>query len=353
MKTGSLVLATLGMLAAASPASAERFTSWYGAIEGGGNWIEQFELQEYLTPLAGPPSDATMRTEPGWAALVTVGYAFPEDWRLEVEAGYRYNGLDTIQPSGGLPAPIDGHFRNFTVMANAVHDIVSPQGVVLSVGGGVGAVHSRLDSTGLATDFDGDDVSLAFQGIAGLSVPMADWLDMSLNYRFLYVRAMNLVDENTAAPALSTVSLEDFKSHTLTLGFRFGSRPGEVPMMQAEAPPPPPPPQVPRQYIVFFGFNKCNITASADNVLSEAANAARQLGTVSVRISGHTDTVGSVASNQKLSECRANAARLNLVAKGVPDNAIRATGYGEGQLLIQTGDGVKEPQNRRVNVDLD
>jgi outer membrane protein OmpA-like peptidoglycan-associated protein len=72
-----------------------------------------------------------------------------------------------------------------------------------------------------------------------------------------------------------------------------------------------------------------------------------------VRISGHTDTVGSVAANQRLSQCRANAARLNLVGKGVPDSAIRASGYGESQLLIQTGDGVKEPQNRRVNVDLE
>ena len=353
MKTGSLVLATLAMLAAARPATAERFTSWYGAIEGGGNWIEQFELEEYLTPLGAPPSQSMLRTDPGWAAMVSLGYAFDEEWRLEVEGGYRDNQFDTILPAGGVTSTIDGRFRHFTLMANAVHDIVSPQGVVLSLGGGVGAVHSRMDSTGLATAFDGDDVSLAFQGIAGLSVPMNDWLDMSLNYRFLYVRAMNLVDENAAAPALANVSLEDFKSHTVTLGFRFGSRPGEAPVVEAAAPPPPPPPDVPRQYIVFFGFNKCNITPSADNVLSEAANAVRQLGSVTVRISGHTDTVGSVSANQKLSECRAGAARRNLVTKGVPVEAIRTAGYGESQLLIQTGDGVKEPQNRRVNVDLD
>ena len=84
MKTGSLVLATLALLASAGPAAAERFTSWYGAIEGGGNWIEQFELQEYLTPPAGPTENAMMRSQPGWAGLVTVGYAFPEEWRLEL-----------------------------------------------------------------------------------------------------------------------------------------------------------------------------------------------------------------------------------------------------------------------------
>ena len=353
MRTGSLVLATLGVLAATGPAAAERFTSWYGAIEGGSNWIEQFELEEYLTPLGAPPAASMMRAEPGWAAMVSLGYSFEEAWRLEVEGGYRSNSLDTILPAGGTTTTIDGRFRNFTLMANLVHDIVSREGIVLSLGGGIGAVHSRVDATGLSSAEDGDDVSLAFQGIAGLSVPMNDWLDVALNYRFLYVRSMNLVDENAASPALANVSLEDVKSHTVTLGFRFGERPGEVPVVQAAPPLPPPPPEVARQYIVFFGFNKCNITPSADMVLSEAANAARQLGTVTVRISGHTDTVGSVAANQKLSECRAGAARTNLVGKGVPAEAIRSTGYGESQLLIQTGDGVKEPQNRRVNVDLD
>ena len=91
---------------------------------------------------------------------------------------------------------------------------------------------------------------------------------------------------------------------------------------------------------------------NADQVLSEAANAARQLGSVSVEISGHTDTVGSARANQKLSECRANAAKTNLIGKGISQNMISATGYGETKLWVQTGDGVKEPQNRRANVDL-
>ena len=103
---------------------------------------------------------------------------------------------------------------------------------------------------------------------------------------------------------------------------------------------------------MFFGFNKCNITANADEVLSEAASAARELGSASIQISGHTDTVGSTAANQKLSECRAKAAKSNLVSKGISASSISAIGYGESRLLVQTGDGMKEPQNRRANVDL-
>ena len=69
------------------------------------------------------------------------------------------------------------------------------------------------------------------------------------------------------------------------------------------------------------------------------------------QVVGHTDTVGSARYNQKLSECRANAAATNLEGKGVPDGAIHTSGKGKTDLLIQTGDGVKEPQNRRDHRD--
>jgi len=103
---------------------------------------------------------------------------------------------------------------------------------------------------------------------------------------------------------------------------------------------------------VFFGYNKCNITAEADAVLSEAAAAAKSGGSASVRIVGHTDTSGSNAYNQKLSECRANAAKTNLVGKGVSEGSISASGKGETQLAVATGDGVKEPLNRRSTIDI-
>jgi OOP family OmpA-OmpF porin len=108
----------------------------------------------------------------------------------------------------------------------------------------------------------------------------------------------------------------------------------------------------PKTFIIFFGFNKCNITAEADAVLSEAASAANSGSSASVRIVGRTDTVGSNSYNQKLSECRANAAKANLVGKGVSEGSVSTSGKGESELMVQTGDGVKEPQNRRATVDL-
>jgi OOP family OmpA-OmpF porin len=143
----------------------------------------------------------------------------------------------------------------------------------------------------------------------------------------------------------------DEHNHTVTLGLRYGYD-DPPPPPSPPTPPVTPPPPAPKQFIIFFGFNKCNITAEADAVLSEAAAAAKSTGAAAVRIVGHTDTVGSNKYNQKLSECRANAAKSNLVGKGVPEGAISASGKGESELMVQTGDGVKEPQNRRATVDL-
>ena len=68
--------------------------------------------------------------------------------------------------------------------------------------------------------------------------------------------------------------------------------------------------------------------------------------------SNRPDTSGSNAYNQKLSECRSDAVKTNLVGKGIGEGTISTSGKGEAELMVQTGDGVKEPQNRRATVDL-
>jgi outer membrane protein OmpA-like peptidoglycan-associated protein len=134
----------------------------------------------------------------------------------------------------------------------------------------------------------------------------------------------------------------------LQASFKIGETQAVPAGPAAETPIPPPI----KHFIVFFGYNKCNITAEADQVLSEAAAAAKSTGSAHIDIVGHTDTSGSSAYNQKLSECRANAAKTNLVGKGIGAGSISTSGKGETELMVQTGDGVKEPQNRRATVDL-
>jgi len=120
-----------------------------------------------------------------------------------------------------------------------------------------------------------------------------------------------------------------------------------------EAPPAPPPP-VPllRKFMVFFDFDKSNITPEASQVISEAVKTARQLGPVRIMITGHTDTVGSLRYNQALSERRAMSVKNEMVRLGMNGTDIMTEGRSFRDPLIPTGPGVREPQNRRAVIDL-
>jgi len=273
--------------------------------------------------------------ENGWAGLGEVGYAFNGRWRVELELGMRRNEVDKIEFIGSVDT---GDVRNYTGFVNAVWDAPISNKWALSLGAGIGLDHVTAAFFGS----HGDDTVFAAQGIAGLTYQMSTHWDLDLNYRYLWA----------ADPQVEIFGVTndlDITKHTITIGFRYGF--DEPPPPEPVAPPMVPPP-APKHFIIFFGFNKCNITAEADSVLSEAASAAKSSGSASVTIVGHTDTVGSPKYNQKLSECRANAAKSNLVGKGVPEGAISASGKGETELMVQTGDGVKEPQNRRATIDL-
>jgi outer membrane protein OmpA-like peptidoglycan-associated protein len=67
-------------------------------------------------------------------------------------------------------------------------------------------------------------------------------------------------------------------------------------------------------------------------------------------VDGNTDTSGTPQYNQGLSERRARTVAEELVRDGVPQNAISMHAYGDTKLLVPTGPGVREPQNRRVEI---
>lgn len=354
MRLGAALLGAAAAVALAMPAEAARLKSWYGVFEGGGNSLEDFDIEQYVTP-APVPANNMLATDIGWVALAALGYAYDNGYRLEFEGGYRHNVLSRVIDGAGVATPAVGDFDQYTAMVNFLYDMSLSDGLTFTLGGGVGAAYANIDATALGAPtpvVQDRDVALAFQAIAGFNYQMADWLDLVLNYRYLHVTDLNFADEAILAPPnVAHVDTDKLNEHTVTMGFRFGSH-GEDAVAPVASAPPPLPAQIARQYVIYFGFNKCNITADSDMVLSEAATAARQLGTVSIRIVGHTDTVGSVRANQRLSECRAEAAKSNLVSKGVPSGSISATGVGETQLLVQTGNNTKEPQNRRATVDL-
>jgi outer membrane protein OmpA-like peptidoglycan-associated protein len=122
------------------------------------------------------------------------------------------------------------------------------------------------------------------------------------------------------------------------------------PQIVAEAPPAPPP--AIRRYVVFFDFDKSDLTVEAEDVVAAAVTAAKETGMVRVVITGHTDTVGSQRYNQALSERRAGAVKAELVRLGLDAREINAVGANFSEPLVPTGPGVREPQNRRAVIDL-
>ena len=103
-------------------------------------------------------------------------------------------------------------------------------------------------------------------------------------------------------------------------------------------------------YLVFFDWNSAVVGPSGREVIKLAADGFRAGAPVTVQVTGFTDTSGSADYNQRLSVRRADAVAAVLVQDGVPHNALVVTGRGQNDLRVPTPDGVREPQNRRVEV---
>lgn len=117
--------------------------------------------------------------------------------------------------------------------------------------------------------------------------------------------------------------------------------------------PPPPPPAVPCNtgpFLVFFDWDRFDITAEAATTLDSMATNFPACGNAAVNISGYTDLSGSDRYNQGLSERRAEAVRQYLANKGLAAGSLAARGFGESNPRVPTEDGVREVQNRRVEI---
>jgi len=134
--------------------------------------------------------------------------------------------------------------------------------------------------------------------------------------------------------------------------YRFGE---ESEAATETAPYTPPPaqavaPAAPRSYLVFFDFNKSDLTSQATQIVDQAASNAGPAHVTRLTVTGHTDTVGSDAYNMRLSRRRAESVAARLEKDGVPSSEIEIVAKGKRDLLVPTADGVREPQNRRVQI---
>jgi OOP family OmpA-OmpF porin len=103
-------------------------------------------------------------------------------------------------------------------------------------------------------------------------------------------------------------------------------------------------------YLVFFDFDRHNINPGAASVLDAVAAEVARRNISAIEIVGHTDSSGSNSYNERLALRRANAVKEALAARGIPVNIMTVDGRGERELLVQTGDNVREPANRRAQI---
>jgi iron complex outermembrane receptor protein len=135
------------------------------------------------------------------------------------------------------------------------------------------------------------------------------------------------------------------------LKYRFGPSGAVEETASAYVPPPvAAPAPAPKSYLVFFDFNKSDLTPQATTIVDQAAANAGPAKVTQIEVTGHTDTVGSDAYNMRLSRRRAESVAAQLEKDGIPSSEIELFAKGKRDLLVPTGDGVKEPQNRRVQI---
>lgn len=336
MKKLTLVLATTALITVPTLANAE----WYVGAGAGLSIGHEADLDS-----ATLGQDAQF--DLGWGALGTVGYGFGNGFRSELELGYRANGIDDIS----LSAPTGGDTDLYTVMANVLYDFNHTGPLKPYIGVGAGWAWANMDSvyTVNGSTLDDSDNAFAAQGIAGLSYAVSEQLDVYTQYQYLWV---NEINTNTTAGAGVDV---DLSNSLITAGLRyhFGAPEKPAPLKPLPAPAPvaqPEPEPVPQKYMVFFDWNRADITIEAADILKSVAENAKQGKVMKLDLTGHADRSGPDAYNQKLSERRAEKVKQQLIRLGVSASDIATHAKGESDPLVPTDDGVREPQNRRVEI---
>jgi outer membrane protein OmpA-like peptidoglycan-associated protein len=373
MKRTAFLLAGAAVIVAV-PAQAREGQPYIG-INGGVSLEDQVDVDIDNNRGDGLLDNAAFAdTKLGIDADVVVGYDFGA-FRLEAEGGYKragYDGLTVVSSTilpGGITVPggtvvqNDEDLEIWSGMVNGLIEFGSDDGFQVFGGGGVGVANLNLPVvvTGVGTVIDDDATDFAWQLLAGARVALSDNVDLGVKYRYFVADGFSL--EATNGRSIEA----DYSAHSIlaSLTYNFGGRPAPEPVVappppQPVTPPPPPPvvapPPPPRAqcntgpYIVFFDFDRSDITAEASSILNNAVTAYANCGMARVMLAGHTDKAGSARYNQGLAERRNEAVRSYLTGRGIPAGTISAQAFGETQPRVPTADGVREAQNRRVEV---
>jgi outer membrane protein OmpA-like peptidoglycan-associated protein len=108
----------------------------------------------------------------------------------------------------------------------------------------------------------------------------------------------------------------------------------------------------PASFTVYFLEGKDEFTPESRQIITQIVANIATRPAPEIIVIGHTDRVGTVAANDALSLRRAGRVRDEFVKLGIPPDRITVAGRGEREPLVPTGDGVAEPRNRRVEINV-
>jgi len=378
MTTRTLLLASAGiamLLAAPDPAAAQPVTGLYIAGAGGVNLRQN---QDFRSPVVtidddsggGGESAAAALAGPGvglggsvrghlghnagFAALGSIGWGYGNGLRAEIEGSYRNNAVRRLT-GAGLSLPVTGTAHTYAVMANVLFDMdIGQNWVYPYIGGGVGYAWTNLHDVRFPGAFSvgGTSGNFAYQAIAGAALPIAPvvGLSLTLEYRFLGTLGGDY-GLRVPLPRGGVASVGGFHTsgqhnHAGLVGLRYAfsvAPPAPAPAAAAPA-------AAMRSFMVFFDWDRAVLTDRARQVIQEAAATSRQVQHTRIEVNGYADTSGTPRYNMDLSMRRAQNVAAELVRNGVARGEIAIKAFGDTVLLVPTGPGVREPQNRRVEI---
>ncbi len=345
-----LGLAAAVCLAAPLAAEAQPIEGIYIGVGGGLNYHEDSDID-------GVRLGGEAEFDLGFAVMGVVGYGFGGP-RVEGELSYRLNETDSSLVVNNGTSPIltrpSADITTLAGMLNVYYDIDTGTIWTPYLGGGIGIGYAEHKSIG-------SDVVFAYQAIVGGSINFGNNIEGFADYRYFGTTKIEGGDIGRAA------EIEN-RSHVLMAGLRYNFGPLTEPAPVAYTPPPPAPPPPPvvrpqftapapavrapaeRRFLVFFDFDSSKVRTDGAQVIRDAAEASRTVAVTRIDVTGHADRAGSRRYNERLSRRRADAVKAELISNGVPEKDIIVYAKGELDNLVPTRDGVREPQNRRVEI---
>ena len=311
MKKTAIALAIAGLAAATVAQAAPQADTFYAGAKAG--WAS---VHHGLNQFKGNQSQAAKLeqkvTRDSEAYGVFGGYQITDN--LAVEAGYEYFGRAKAKVGDVQTFRHTAH--GSTLALKASYPVLAD----LDVYGRVGAALIRSDYKFTNAKYHSLKVSPVFA--AGVEYAILPELALRAEYQWVS-RVGNLGKAARKAGVDSDVRYSpDIGSVSLGLSYRFGQG---APVVAPEV--------VNKTFNlnsdVTFAFGKADLKPQAQGVLDGIYGEIAQVKSANVKVAGYTDRIGSDAYNQKLSQKRAETVANYLVAKGVSQNAISATGYGK------------------------